>query len=70
MTDIRKPVHRRTVSPNYMGRRIVVSIEPGDVLGFREERTRRTFRLPVSACWQFAVKLAVAADKAEKRRAK
>ena len=64
MTDIRKPVSRRTVGPNYMGRRVVVSLLPGDVIGVREERTRRTYTAPVGKVWAaIAVALVVSPGK-------
>ena len=44
MTDLKKPIKRRTLAP-HPGRRIVVSLLPGDVLSFREERTRKRFLL-------------------------
>jgi hypothetical protein len=54
----------------YRGRRIVVSLEPGDLLGFRLERTRRTEYLTVAGCYERAVIVRVAHEKAEKRKAK
>ena len=41
MNDTRKPVRRRTVQ-QHRRRRIVVTVGPGDVIGFRQERTRKT----------------------------
>lgn len=69
MTDLNKPVRRRGMMP-YRGRRIVVSLEPGDLLGFRLERTRRTEYLTVAGCYERAVIVRVAHEKAEKRKAK
>jgi hypothetical protein len=72
MTPIRKTVRRRTVG-TYRGRRIIVAIHAGDVLGFREERTRREFLLSISGAYTYAVRLAVAArqrEKAEARKAR
>jgi hypothetical protein len=66
MTPLRKRVQRRTVMPVRGGRRIVVSLLPGDILGFREERTRREYLLSISGAYVYAVRLAVAARKAEK----
>ena len=43
MTDLNKPVSCRSIVP-HRGRRIVVTLAPGDVIGFRPERTRRTCR--------------------------
>ena len=66
MTDLRKRVKRRTISA-HRGRRIVVSLLPGDVLGFREERTRKEFLLSVAGAFDYAVLLEVARRKAEKK---
>ena len=49
MTDLNKPVSCRSIVP-HRGRRIVVTLAPGDVIGFRPERTRRTFWTTLSAC--------------------
>lgn len=71
MTDLTRRVKRRTVG-SHRGRRIVVSLQPGDVLGFREERTRREYLLSIESAYIYAVKLEVIrrrAEKAEKRRA-
>ena len=69
MTDLLKAVRRRSMVP-HRGRRIVVSIEPGDVIGFRAERTRRTFYTTLAACMDMAVRTAVMAERAAKRKAK
>ena len=70
MTPLRNKVRRRTVTPVYGGRRLVVTLHPGDVLGFREERTRREYLLSVSAAYVYAVRLAVAARRTEKQNRK
>jgi hypothetical protein len=69
MTDLNKPVRRRCALP-HRGRRIVVSLEPGDLLGFRLERTRRTEYLPVAACYDAAVKARVYQERRAKIEAK
>jgi hypothetical protein len=69
MTDLNKPVRRRGNIP-YRGRRIVVSLEPGDLLGFRLERTRRTEYLTVAGCYERAVVVRVMHERAEKRKLK
>lgn len=55
MTDINKPVRRHTTG-RHRGLRFVVSIEPGDVIGFRAERKRRTFYTTLAACFDMAVR--------------
>jgi hypothetical protein len=69
-TPLAKPVRRRTLAPHRRGRRVVVSMVPGDVLTFRDERTRTEYSLPVGFAYDMAVKLHVAAKRAEKKRAR
>lgn len=69
MTPLHKPVRRRGMLP-YRGRRIIVSLEPGDLLGFRLERTRRTEYLTIAGCYERAVTVRVLHERAEKRKAK
>lgn len=69
MTDLDKMVKRRGRIP-YRGRRIVVSLEPGDMLGFRLERTRRTEYLTIAGCYERAVMIRVNAERMEKRKAR
>lgn len=69
MTDLNKPVSRRTIVP-HRGRRIVVTLAPGDCIGFRHERTRRTFWTTLSACCDMAIRQAVLSDRAAKRKGK
>lgn len=70
MTDLRKTVKRRAVAAAYRGRRIVVSLHPGDVIGFREERTRREYFLSISGAYTYAVRCAVEQARREKAAAK
>lgn len=69
MTDLKKRVSRRGTIP-HRGRRIVVSLEPGDLIGLREERTRKTYYFPIAAAFDFAVKMYVAAARAAKKSAR
>ena len=66
MTDLRRRVKRRTVN-SHRGRRIVVSLLPGDVLGFREERTRKEYLLSIAGAYVYAVRLEVERRKQERR---
>ena len=66
MTPLRKRVQRRTMAPVRGGRRVVVSLLPGDVLSFREERTRTEYPLSIAGAYTYAVRLAVAKRHAEK----
>ena len=70
MTPLRKAVHRVTAGTVHGGRRLIVTMHPGDVLGFREERTRREYFLSIGAAYTYAVRLAVAARRVEKLAAR
>jgi hypothetical protein len=53
MTELKKTVRRRTRSPfAHYRRRIVVILEPGDILAMRLERTRTTFRAGLPAVFR------------------
>ena len=68
MTSIRKTTLRRTVEPfNHQGRRIVVALEPGDVLAMREERTQRWFRAPIATVLRQIITWNVDTERAAKR---
>lgn len=69
MTPLNKSLSRRTIG-QHRGRRFVVILEPGDVIGFRPERTRKTFYTTLAACFDMAVRQAVIADKLAKRKGK
>lgn len=69
MTELKGTVRRRTLG-YHRGRRLVVSLEPGDLLGLRHERTRRTEYLPLAILYDYAVKARVVAEKRAKVEAK
>jgi len=53
MTDLNRTIRRRTHSPyGHQARRIVVILEPGDLLGMRLEGTRTTYRAPLDAVFR------------------
>ncbi len=53
MTDLARPVRRRCRDTfAHYRKRIVVSLEPGDVLAMRLERTRTTYRATVAAVFR------------------
>lgn len=71
MTPLRKPVTRRTVEPyDHQGRRVVVTLEPGDVLALRWERTLRTFRAPVNQIMRAVIQWTVETERAARRAAR
>jgi hypothetical protein len=50
LTDLEKVVRRRGLVPfQHYKRRIVVSLEPGNILVMRLDGTRKTYRAPLSA---------------------
>lgn len=68
-TDLKKPVVRRTIEPHdYHNRRIVVILEPGDVIGFREERCRKVFRAPISKVFRQVVRWNAEAEHSKKKK--
>jgi len=53
MTELQKSVRRRTRNPfAHYRKRIVVSLEAGDILGMRLERMRTTYRALLSAVFR------------------
>jgi hypothetical protein len=74
MTELQKSVRRRTRSPfGHYRKRIVVSLEPGDILAMRLERSHTTYRAMLSAVFQQLADWHAAAERregCEKRKAK
>lgn len=71
MTELRNPVRRRTAGAyDHRRRRIVVILEPGDVIAMREERTRKLFRAPISRVLRQMIVWTVDAERAAKRAAR
>lgn len=64
-----KPVRRKTVGL-HRGRRLIVTLEAGDVIGLRQERCKAVEYVPVAALYDMAVKWRVSAENAAKRKAK
>ncbi len=69
MTDLKKRVSRRTIGL-HRGRKIMVSLEPGDLLGLRQERCRQTEYVSLAACFDMAVRQRVYAEKLAKKKLK
>lgn len=71
MTDLHRPVRRRTHFPfAHYRRRIVVILEPGDCISMRLERTRTLYRAPIATVFRQLVEWHVAAIRREKRLAR
>jgi hypothetical protein len=69
VTPLSKSLQRRTIGTHH-GRRLVVILEPGDVIGFRAERTRKVFYTTLAARADTAMRQAVIAAKQAKRKGK
>lgn len=70
MTDLKRPVSRRTSLPVDRRYRVVVTLLPGDLISFRLERTRKCYVTTLRACYERAVKQHVEAERAAKKKAK
>jgi hypothetical protein len=71
MTDLNRPIRRRTASTcRERGRlrRIVATLYPSGVLGLRPERCRREETITLESCYSIAVKQRVAAERAARRK--
>lgn len=69
MTSLRKPVVRTTVGEcQAVRRRLVIALEPGDVLAIREHGRRRWYRAPISRVFMMVARWNIDAERAEKRK--
>jgi len=70
-TELRKTVCRRCVEPyDHRGKKLVVMIEPIDVITFREERSRKRFSAPLARVFRQVLMWNVDALRAEKLKHK
>ncbi len=68
MTDLARPVRRRSRQEfAHYRKRLVVSLEPGDVLAMRLERTWTTFRAPLAAIYRTLAEWHARAEMRRKR---
>lgn len=59
MTELRKRVSRVTVSRRHeqsKSRAMVVSLEPGDLIGVRIQGTRQTYRISIEGVYLYAIR--------------
>lgn len=70
MTRLNRTIKRMSGATTHRGRRIAVTIEPGNLIGLREERTRKTFYLTIDAAYELAVMAELRAARREKAKAK
>lgn len=64
-----KPVARITMLP-HRGRRIIVTIEGGDLIGLRLERCRQVEYASIAAMYDYAVKSRISSERNAKRKGK
>lgn len=70
-TELRRAVARRTAeSCDHRRKRLVVLLEPGDVISFREERSRKRFSAPLCRVFRQVVLWNVDAERAARKQAK
>jgi hypothetical protein len=68
MTDLDRPVYRRTKLPfAHYRRRLVVALEPGDTIAMRLERTRTIYRAPLSAVYRQLAEWHAMAERGRKK---
>ena len=71
MTDLERTVRRRTRHPfAHYRHRIIVILEPGDILAMRLERCRTLYRTPIAAVYRQLVEWHVLALRREKQQAR
>jgi len=72
MNEINKVIRRRTCKPAGapINRKLVVMLEPGDVLAIREAGRRRVYRGALEKIYWVLVKWQVDFDRREKAKAK
>ena len=71
MTDLEKTIHRRTRATfAHYQKRIVVSLERGDLIGMRLERTRTIYRATLDDVFRQLAHWHAEAETARKRAAK
>ena len=69
MTPLLKPVTRRALRPfMHYGKRLVVTLEPGDLLSLRLERDRSGVSIPLAELYRQLIAREVAARRAEKQK--
>lgn len=70
MTPLSRQVRRACLQARGERRVLVVSLEPGDLIGVRPLGLRRTEFMPIEAVYHAAVKARVLAERQAKKREK
>jgi hypothetical protein len=69
MTDLTKPVRRRARAPyGHYQKRIVVILEPGDILAMRLEKQKVVYRAPLAAVFGVLASWHARANKKGKKK--
>ena len=68
-TDLRKTVIRRCTEPHdHRGKRLIVALEPGDVISIREERSKKHFSAPLSKVFRQIVRWNLESQSPKRRK--
>jgi len=70
MTDLKKPIRRKTNVTCAQSRPLVITLYPEGTIGFREAGRRKEFLLPIQAAYVMAVRAEVESRRRERRRQK
>ena len=68
-TPLRKVIKRRGELP-HRGRRLIVTLYPGDMIGLRPEKTRQEEVTSLAGVYDFAVKCRVAKEMWDKKQSR
>jgi len=66
-TRLSRPVSRVSIGNGVNRKQFVVTLMPGDTIGFRDIRTRTTYWTTLSHCYGLAVRQQVAAERASRK---
>ena len=66
MTPLKKEVRRLSTGSGVNRRQYIVTLAPGDVIGFRDLRTRQNYWISLALCYALAVRQQVAKERADK----
>ena len=66
MTPLKKRVTRECIDGDWRGRKLVVSLAPGDIIEVREKGRRQTFAAPISWVATQIIKMNVDAERAKR----
>jgi hypothetical protein len=69
-TKLTRDLSRQSTGLGVNRRRFVITLAPGDVIGFRDLRSRKTYWTSLALCYAMAVRQTVAKERADARRAK